>query len=303
MRLHYLKFGWWNVSLSPPRAKSKGSPENYQSISRILEEILIKHDLSLMGVCEVSSHDMDQIQIHLQGTPYNVLSLDHKVGKTRFDSAVIYDPKRVRVSDSEDLFRSERGQVIKLGQTLQVLDLKESDEFKIILCHWASRISSSGEYKRKLAAQGLYDALREMMRDDEHIIIMGDFNASPYDSVMLEELNATRCHESVRRYPTTLFYNPFWRALPSKEVYNYTMRDSQYFPSGSHRYPNPHGQYWHTFDQILFSGNFLGQSEWHLNESTTRTLFDEPLESSILDKESIIDHLPVVCEIVKHPRG
>jgi len=302
MRLHNLKFGWWNVSLSPPKVKkTKGSPENYQSISRILEDILIKHDLSLIGVCEVSSDDMDQIQIHLQGTPYKVLSLDHKVGKTRFDAAVIYDPQRVNVSHELDLKRSERDQVIKLGQTLQVVDLKEGDKFKLILCHWASRIHPSGESKRKLAAQGLYDALRDMMLDDEHIIIMGDFNASPYDSVMLEELNATRCHEAVRRHPTALFYNPFWRALPSKEVYNYTMRDSQYFPSGSHRYKDPHGQYWHTFDQILFSGNFLGQSEWHLNESTTRTLFDEPLESSILDKASIIDHLPVVCEIVKHP--
>lgn len=301
MRLHNLKFGWWNVSLSPPRTKTKGSPENYQSISRILVEILIKHDLALIGVCEVSSDDMDQIQIHLQGTPYQVLPLDHKVGRTKFDTAVIYDPRRVCVSHEVDLKRTEREQVIKLGQALQVIDLKEGDKFNLILCHWASRTTSSGEPKRKLAAQGLYDSVRDMMRNDEHIIIMGDFNASPYDSVMLEELNATRCHEAVRRHPTELFYNPFWRALLSKKAYNYTMRDTSHFPSGSHRYKDPYGQYWHTFDQMVFSGNFLGPSEWHLNESTTRTLFDEPLESSILDKKSIIDHLPVVCEIVKHP--
>lgn len=301
MRLHNLKFGWWNVSLSPPRVKTKGSPENYQSISQILVDIFIRHDLSLIGVCEVSSDDMYHIQTYLQGTPYQVLSLDHKAGQTRFDAAVIYDPRRVSVSHELDLKRIERDQVIKLGQALQIVDLKEGDKFKLILCHWASRINSSGESRRKLAAQGLYDAVRDMMRNNEHIIIMGDFNASPYDSVMLEELNATRCHEAVRRHPTELFYNPFWRALPSKEAYNYTMRDTQYFPSGSHRYQDSYGQYWHTFDQIVFSGNFLGQSEWHLNESTTRTLFDEPLGSSILDKKSIIDHLPVVCEIIKHP--
>ncbi|WP_394209343.1 endonuclease/exonuclease/phosphatase [Enterovibrio calviensis] len=301
MRLHYLKFGWWNVSLSPPKAKSKGNPQNYQSISTILIDILKTHDLSLMGVCEVSSTDMDQIQTYLQGTPYEVLPLDHPAGNTRFDAAVIFDPRRLSVSHIEDLKRTERGQMIKLGQVVQVFDKNEKDEFKLILCHWASRINTSGDAKRKLASEGLYDASRDMMCDDEHIIIMGDFNASPYDSVMIEGLKATRCHEAVRRHPTEMFYNPFWRALTSREAYNYTMKSTQHFPSGSHRYKNPFGEYWHTYDQIVFSGNFLGQSEWHLNESTTRTLFDDTLISSILDKKSIIDHLPVVCEIVKHP--
>ncbi|WP_241835628.1 endonuclease/exonuclease/phosphatase family protein, partial [Salinivibrio kushneri] len=285
----------------PPRAKPKGCPDNYRAISQILAEMIRKHDLSLIGVCEVSSDDMDHIQTFLRGTYYQVLPLDHQVGQTRFDAAVIYDPTRVSVSHEGDFKRTERGQVIKLGQALQVVDLKERDEFKLILCHWASKINPHGESRRKLAAQGLYDAVRDDMRNNEHIIIMGDFNASPYDNVMLEGLNATRCHEAVRKHPTELFYNPFWRSLPSKEVYNYTMRDNLYFPSGSLRYKDPYGQYWHAFDQILFSGSFLGQSDWHLNESTTRTLFDEPLGTGVLDNTSIIDHLPIVCEIVKHP--
>ncbi|OOE84277.1 endonuclease/exonuclease/phosphatase [Salinivibrio siamensis] len=244
---------------------------------------------------------MAEIERYLDGTPYKALSLDHSVGNTRYDTAVIYNSLTVAVSHLEDLKRFPRNQTIKVGQVLQVVDRKDGDKFKIILCHWSSRIDTSGEPKRHMAAQGLYDATSDMMRKSDHIIIMGDFNARPYDKEMLEGLKATRCHESVRKYPTELFYNPFWRDLSPKEIYNYTMKDKKHFPSGSHRYKDRYGDYWHTFDQIIFSGNFIGNGEWHLNESTTGALSSEYLISSILDSKSIIDHLPVVCEIVKHP--
>lgn len=301
MRLHYLKFGWWNISLSPPKATPKGIPEHYQSICDALIQILVTNDISLMGVCEVSSTDMDQIESYLKETPYKTISLDHKAGQTRFDSAVIYNSSNVSVLHLVDLKRFHRKQVIKIGQLIEVIDKKSDDKFKLILCHWASKINTTGDKKRQLAAQGLYDATIDMMRDNDYIVIMGDFNCCPYDSVMIEDLNAKRCYEAVRKHPTELFYNPFWRSLSSKEPYNYTMKNQEFFPSGSHRYKDQFGEYWHTFDQMIFSGNFIGKGEWHLNESTTKMLFDEYLISSILDKKSIIDHLPVVCEIVKHP--
>lgn len=301
MRLHHLKFGWWNVSLSPPRSKSKGNPENYQTVCNVLIDTLTTHELSVLAICEVSSADVNEIERCLEGTPFKIQSFDHDVGQTRYDTAVIYNSLSVEISHIEDLKRFPRDQVIKIGQVIQVVDLKEKDIFKLVLCHWPSRVNTSGESRRYLAAEGLYHATSDMMRNNEHIIVMGDFNSSPYDRELLEGLKATRCHEAVRKHPTELFYNPFWRALSPKEIYNYTMKDKEHFPSGSHRYKDPYGEYWHTFDQIIFSGNFIGSSVWHLNESTATALSTDLLISSILDKSSIIDHLPVVCEIIKHP--
>ncbi len=49
----------------------------------------------------------------------------------------------------------------------------------------------------------------------------------------------------------------------------------------------------------MVSGSLLGSSDWHLNEEATGVISTETFTNLIDDKNSIIDHLPVVCEINK----
>ncbi|EKG0032426.1 endonuclease/exonuclease/phosphatase family protein [Vibrio cholerae] len=250
-------------------------------------------------MCEVSSSDVAELANRLSNTPLKVLDLSFKAGQTRFDTAIVYNPNIFTISHQSDIKNIYRGQTVKAGQHVILTEKVYNEQINVILCHWASSINSSGEDKRLRSADIIYREACNLMSKGERVIIMGDFNDNPYDESMFRRLNATRCHESIKRHPNELLYNPFWRNVVSHIQYNYTKAVLSSFPSGSHKYRSPLGEAWHTYDQILFSGNFLGTGNWHLNEPQTKSIDDKRFLNSILSNLSIFDHLPVMCEITR----
>ncbi|PSU61236.1 endonuclease/exonuclease/phosphatase [Photobacterium phosphoreum] len=301
MFLHSLKMAWWNVSMSPAsnKAASKGNTNTHKQLFDNLMFLFSKYDMAVIALCEVSSTDIVALDTHFQKSPFQVLDLTFKAGKTRFDTAIIYNKDLVFIEHQYDLKNEIRSQTIKAGQKILLTEKMNMDEFTLILCHWASKISQSGLEKRLKSGTILYEEAKELMNNNKQVIIMGDFNDNPYDESLFRKLNATRCYESVRRHPTELLYNPFWRNIVSNIQYNYTKADQVSFPSGSHRYRDPFGEIWHSYDQILFSGNFLGFSAWHLNEPQTKVIEDTNFLDMLLCSKTIFDHLPVMCEITR----
>ena len=298
VHLYNLRMAWWNVSLSPTASKSKPTLESYETVCEHLKYLLTDLSCDLVAVCEVSTEDIAYISSNLNLTNIDIIDLTDNAGRSRFDIAVIYNNKKIRAERSHQIYKSLTGNTIKAAQLVEVLNLDDGKAIKLFLCHWPSRLNGDGQIRRNDAARMVYQEARELMEEGSDVIIMGDFNDNPYDESILTSLNATRCHDAVRNYPKEYFYNPFWRSVVSDNMYTHVIEE-QTFRSGTHRYKQYQGTMWHSYDQIVFSGSFLGKGAWHLNELNTKVIEDNRFLIEFESKDSSIDHLPVLCEITK----
>jgi len=262
-----------------------------------IEELFNAFNSNLIAVSEVCSDDLKVFKQYLP-THYQVLDITNKAGKTRFDCGVIYNENALSVEEVRDLDFPDLKNTVKAGQVLKVTDKISSDEFTLILCHWSSQIMTSGACKRKAAATHLKFYLQDLLNNGEKVIVMGDFNDEPHSNSLTEDLYTTRCIDAVRKHPTQLLYNPFWRHMLPKELYNHTKADNEY-ESGSHNYQSYIKSFWQMYDQMFFSANFLGGSPWHINEKETKVVRNNRLKTAFTSKKSFIDHYPVICEIQK----
>ncbi len=242
MLLYSLKFAWWNVSLSPAAksAKPRDSQANYQTVCEQLNHLIVEQGCHFIGLCEVSAADSDAIEryfeIHFEDLDFEIINLAFKVGRTRFDTAVIFNRTRLSVEYLSQISRSMTGQTIKAGQLLSVTDLRYDKSFKLVLCHWPSQLMGDSSDKRTNAGDLVRMTVREFMENDEDVIVMGDFNDNPYDDSVFKNLQAIKCHESVRCYPKEFLYNPFWRSITAQTKYNYLQAEQTIFRSGTLRY-------------------------------------------------------------------
>ncbi|MCD9501753.1 endonuclease/exonuclease/phosphatase [Photobacterium phosphoreum] len=300
MLLYNLRFGWWNVALSPsaPQAKTKASDITYSVICEHIKTLLQENTCDFLALCEVSNSDVEYLTNNLGLENISFLDLTQKIGRTRFDITVLFNSSKIRVRHNRTLSKVMTGNIVKAAQLVEVENLDDQKIIYVYLCHWASRLNGDGESKRIAAANIVYDSALEFMTAGEDVIIMGDFNDNPYDKSLNDCLRANRCHDAVIKYPNEFFYNPFWRTVVSEHKYSHTTTDITY-RSGSHKFKQFLGTIWHSYDQILLSGSFLNNRYWHLNEYRTQIMTPETILAHFEDKSHFIDHLPIVCEVTR----
>ncbi|WP_367107522.1 hypothetical protein [uncultured Psychrobacter sp.] len=302
MLLYNLKMAWWNTALTPAakNAGSKANKETYTIICEHIKNLIIDLSCDLIAICEVSTEDIACINSYLDSnlTNIKVLDLTNSIGRTRFDIAVIYNSAKIDLNYRHHLSKILTGNTIKAAQLVEIINLDDKKRIHLFLCHWPSRLNGEGEKRRKAAADIVYLSASELMSENEDVILMGDFNDNPYDESILHNLKASRCHDTVRKYPNEFFYNPFWRSIVSDKKYNYLIKD-EIFRSGSHRYKQFQGTIWHSYDQIMFSGSFLGSGSWHLNEQSTKVVDEIGFLNDFDNSKNLIDHLPIICELIK----
>lgn len=293
---------WWNTALSPaaPNASTKANSETYTTICEHIKNLITELSCDLIAICEVSTEDVAYINSYLNShlTNVEVLDLTCSVGRTRFDIAVIYNSDKIHLNHQYYLSKILTGNTVKAAQLVELINLDDNKTIQLFLCHWASRLNGDGENRRKAAASIVYSSAQELMSENKDVIVMGDFNDNPYDESILTNLKASRCHDAVRKYPNDFFYNPFWRSVVSDKKYSH-LADNDEFRSGTHKYKQFLGTIWHSYDQIMFSGSFLGTGVWHLNEQSTKVIDDIGFINDFENNKSLIDHLPVMCEITR----
>jgi endonuclease/exonuclease/phosphatase family metal-dependent hydrolase len=302
MLLYNLKLAWWNTALSPAArsASSKANAETYATICEHIKKLITDLSCDLIAICEVSTEDVAYITSYLNEhlTNVKVLDLTSDIGRTRFDIAVIYNSSKVHLNHEHYLSKILTNNTVKAAQLVEIVNLDDQKTIHLFLCHWASRRNGDGEKRRKAAANIVYSSAQKLMSENKDVIVMGDFNDNPYDESILTNLNASRCHDAVRKYPNEFFYNPFWRSVVSDKKYSH-LTDNDTFRSGTHKYKQFLGTVWHSYDQIMFSGSFLGTGVWHLNEQSTKVIDEIGFINDFENKNSLIDHLPVMCEITR----
>lgn len=300
-----IMFGWWNTSLSPPFPKERTEEEqqNLRATAGEIVRFLIETvGVDCMAVGEVTTDDLSYLCGNCGNDAFASFDGTLKEGKAQFDTGVLYNSKRLLLADSETLF-SEHGVRLKTANRLDLLSIETESPFHVFVSHWPSRgWCSENEVRRSALGWQLRDAIKAVRKHsvDPAIILLGDYNDEPFDSSLSSNLLATR-DRRLAGGKHGYFYNPFWRHLGESEPYSHDLSSNSF--GGSCSFASGLTTRWRTFDQIIFSGNFLGRGDWHLNEKFTAILRCPPLTDVICTKSGQFDHFPVISTIEWKPKG
>ncbi len=173
--------------------------------------------------------------------------------------------------------------------------LGAKDTLNLFINHWPSRwrgyLESEGD--RIQAAHTLNKALRPLLDEGKHIIVMGDFNDSPTDKSIQTILDAGAPGSS-----KSSLYNCMWN-LEKQGLGSYFYRG-----------------YWNCLDQFIVSPSLYGKEEGLLKVKAARIFSEKFLLTKDSKSPSLIpfrtylgyryqggfsDHLPIVLTLEKKP--
>ncbi len=216
--------------------------------------------------------------------------------KRGVDCALLYNPKLFKpinsklapyTTEDNDTTYKTRGFLIVSGEM-------GGEMVHIIVNHWPSRYAKSPARERAgTLVRMLKDSLMIEMPDSK-VLIMGDMNDDPDNKSMKSCLGAVREKEEIKS--ASDLYNPWWNILRKKG-------------HGTLKYNGK----WNLFDQIVLSGNAIGN-----NRSTLKLYKTEIFSRNYLFQQEgrykgntlrthaggvwlngYSDHLPVIVYLVK----
>lgn len=207
---------------------------------------------AIIGVSEIENRSvMEDVINQPELRDLNLRIVHHDSPDARgVDVGMIYNPRYFRVSNVTNHrltavpFRT-RDQMCVVGSLL-------GQPIAVIVNHWPSRLGGQERSEpNRMAAAALSKAIADSLwqvNPDMGVIIMGDLNDDPMDRSCAEVLGAARDPEGVEAHA---FYNPWWRIL-DRGIGTLAYRSA-----------------WNLFDQIIISGNLIGQPEkkWNFYEA------------------------------------
>ena len=285
-----LSLAWWNTALSPS-GKSRANVDQKTIALNLLNKLLIEFEIDFIALGEVSDEDIRFLR-HRLTSGYSINDNNLDTGEIKFHTCFVCREQKITVTDSINRVLKTGNQNFRIAQRVDLLIAETNDLMRIFISHWQSRLyCQQNDPIRHHLGLRLHDAVDEAFEKSQYIILMGDYNDEPFDFSLSEQLKAPR-DINFARNRKHLLYNPFWRhmVLPlSKE--NETEKG---IAGGSYYHKQGTVTRWRTFDQIIFSVAFLGNSDWHLNEHLTGIVDIPEYSSLVLNNKVIVDHLPVV---------
>lgn len=299
---------WWNTSLTPPIPGARPSDNDRQFVVEHIKMLRQTLDFDILGLCEVSTEDLDSITQGLQDPNMKVVDQTDHTGQLKFDSAIIYNSNKLRVVNTHS-FKDRFGELAyKAGVLVTFEEITTGLTLHVVISHWPSR-RTAPEFasRRGKLAEFLFQSLRKLRAFYEqsegatvnedgvcHIVLMGDYNDDPFSEPMAHYLQATRDRE-LARSNDDFFYNPFWRCLGESAPMSI---DTQGIGvCGTHYYRSGEFSKWFTFDQIIFSSSFLSDNAAVLDETHSRIVVSRDLRDLIVSSNSVFDHFPVMSSI------
>jgi hypothetical protein len=284
---------WWNTSLSPPVPKRKASEADLAFVVKQVREIYEQTGFDILALGEVCSDDLAAIVEGMGAKHFSVHDATDRTSRRMFDTAVIYDTRKVEFRSNRSVADTYGRKTLKTGEVVTFRTVQTDDLFQLVVSHWPSRITVP-EFDASRAELGT--ALRrsiESMQDEgaaPYTILLGDYNDEPFSRSLADHLLATRDRALARR-DGRYFYNPFWKSIGESHD---GPEDHESGICGTHFYPNGNSSRWFTYDQIIFSSEFLSGKAMSLNEQLCTILVPPTLRSKLLARREIFDHLPVL---------
>lgn len=257
----------------------------------------------VIGLCEVENdtvmRDLTQ-RSPLRNASYGYVITDSP-DERGVDVAILYKKGMFRLLGHE----SKRVPSVQKGfkPTRDILHawglIMSGDTLHVIVCHLPSRAGGlqSSDAHRALAAQTLkqtIDSIRAVNADC-HLVVMGDFNATPTDKIFKKILKPSSIIDSIE--PTELY-----TLMPTSKA---NLRREH----GTYRYQG----LWSFIDHIIATGNLIPQSasdgsalkvatyDW-LVEPNNKYGGVQPRRTygGTYYKGGISDHLPIYVDLVTH---
>lgn len=199
---------------------------------------------SIVGLCEVENNDVLEDLInnnHLVNGDYDTV-LHESLDERKINVGLIYRKNQFELIESQPIRMVFKDQFDVKSYTRDILYVKGKlfDEMiHLFVVHLPSKIDKEiNQLKRQHIFKTIRKRIDALLTENysEKIIVMGDFNDSPTNDDLREELNTLSKQEEIN----------------GKELYN-PMVSLQSYKRGSMIFKNQ----WMLFDQQLFSSGFL----------------------------------------------
>lgn len=231
-----------------PDGKNKWNSVKYEAKLKNMAEVLSQLSTNLLpmgpaviGVSEIENRRVLEDLLKQPALSSRGYEIIHYEGPDRrgVDCAFFYNPNLFKLDASKlspyttltnDTTYKTRGFLIASGTI-------SSEKIHFIVNHWPSRAAASPARERAgEQVRILKDSLLQAFPESK-VVIMGDMNDDPMDKSMAVSLGAKRKQADVGESD---LYNPWWDTL--KKGTGTLMYDGR----------------WNLFDQIVFTGNLLG---------------------------------------------
>lgn len=301
--LDKISLGWWNTSLSPHSKENSSSEEHKSYVAITLFRLLNERELDALCLCEVSREDIIFIS-ELIDNEFVIYDGTYRQGRKKFDICIIFRASIFDFYSSTIISKTQpTGKKIYAGQKVDFIIKETGDVLTLFLVHWSSRLYDFEDSPNK-AELGmlLRSAISVCLENPDtcKVIVLGDFNDEPFNKSISYHLAATRDIALVKKHPK-LLYNPFWRHLVYSKLHPNS--DTRDLHGGTYYYKGEDYSNWKTFDQMIFSSEFISGKFWHLNENETIVFSDADFIKYINSSKSKFDHLPIISVIERVNNG
>lgn len=294
---------WWNCALSPTAKPNRGQPsENLIALSTI-ERLINQQQSSIIGLCEVCDETIDLIRNHLNSIgrkSYKIIDCrEDGKRKTGDDICLIYDSSIATAIHLKNHYALIAGMPIKAASVVMVNFVFTKKPTYIFLSHWPSNLrdANAQKLKRTAASRKIREAADAIFESNPKckIILMGDYNADPYDSEVEESIEATRDLELSHIERKRLFYNPFWSKLGE---HTELPHNREKISTGTTYYCNGLMSRWRTYNQIMVSHTLTSEKHFKFELNSAKILHETQLSKAVITTSkgtaaSIFDHLPI----------
>ena len=288
-----LSFAWWNTALS---LSGKPRANNEQKIFALilLNKLLTEFEIDFIALGEVCDEDVRFFRRGLiDGFSIQGGNLDSN--GIKFHTCFIWREQNIIVADATDRVLIRGSKNFRLAQRVELAITDTDDQIHLFVSHWPSRLYYPNNHPvRHELGLRLRDAVNEALDKTKYIILMGDYNDEPFDFSLSEQLQATRDKNFAQR-KRQLLYNPFWRHMV--QPLNIEKTSEVIAAAGSYYHKQGDITRWRTFDQIIFSAAFLGNTTWRLNEALTGIIDIPEYSALVMKAKEIFDHIPIMGTI------
>lgn len=180
--------------------------------------------------------------------------------------------------------------------SVSVIDDRSGKSFVIAMTHLPDRRSDPSSSARMYEIRQLVGKVRDIEKSTscEDIIVIGDFNANPYDPELIQPdaFNAVLFKDVIRRTQKRIWRNHEFEYLYNP-ILNWLSEDPKMY--GSYYLSTPiTGPHWNCLDQVLVSPSLMDKVA---GMEYMRSIGNTNLLAQAGPKKCISDHLPLFVSI------
>lgn len=239
-----MRLAFWNSGVAP--ARTKVSLEKRRARLAQAAELVAQtfaDGVDILALCEVDIEAVAEINARVAEPGITALAECGPIGRSRWDFGVFYRCGQLLCEPEGQIVGMLRANHVRAAFRFRVVAPRLA--FQLFLLHWRSQLRGGSDDHRQRAAETLREAYQAELRDGSKVVVLGDFNAEPFDPCFVA-LDISRDPRTALRFPSRFLFNPSWSLVAP-------CRGDAWGPYGT----IGHAGERRVFDQALTSSGFL----------------------------------------------